>query len=175
MEAEAAYLYGYYESRNTGWWENNSVIYEFEDELLNGSFSSYASVWNAAVGSWVEGKVSFAYNQSVITSPDVVLGVDYLADVSMAGIVYITPKTGNPGILAYADAAINLDYPSINQSHVAQSAAAHELGHICGLLDVDVENPVEFVLMNTHRDRTEVYLPTEYDLYGVELFYNAAQ
>ncbi len=175
VEAEAAFLAGYYASLNNGWWENCTAYYGFESELMDGTYSNYTSVWSAALSSWSSGAVNFVYHQSTQTGPDVVLGIDYLAGLNGPGTITLTREYGNPGMLSNAYAAINLAFSTINENNVAQSAAAHELGHVCGLLDIGEKNPTQFVLMNVHRDRTVLYEPTFYDIEGVNLFYEPMQ
>ena len=161
-----------------GWWGDDTILYSYDSSINNAQYATYVYDWEEAVDSWNTEQVDPPddtrtipiFYQSANSNGRLSLGVCYLSYDDVYGTSRYNWYSGdNAHVLRGAYAYINLTPDDIDDEHVAQSAAAHELGHISGL---EHENAIHNSLMFTRRNRSDVYSPDSDSLLGVISFYS---
>ncbi|WP_338555307.1 M57 family metalloprotease [Paenibacillus sp. KS-LC4] len=131
--------------------------------------TTYKAAFDTAVSDWNSAQSKIKFNLSALnTSTFSTVGTQNVDDPSMYGacITYVSPGTTST---SYFTADINIGNPSVvNFPQTRRSTTGHELGHALGLGHSSA--PVT-AIMNSSRNRENVYLPQTDDKNGINTLY----
>ena len=154
-----------------GWWGDDTIDFSFDSTMNNSQYNIYMSDWSAAMRDWNCTEIPLTYTYSSDSDATVLLGVVYLSETTTYGVTNCYFRGGDyTHVIRYADSFINLSPPDIDNSKVARSAAAHEIGHLNGLLHENDEAKTDS-LMYVQRNRSTCYSPDDDSIDGVNFFY----
>ncbi len=154
----SAYAFGPYHLANKG------ASYQWGSNLqIPGS--TMRTVWETAISDWANtASTNYYYLPNSVNEFDTYSE----ADTSYFGKTFYLEHDGK--ILKSFSANLNMLNTTITtNTTVARSTANHEIGHTLGIDHVTSGTAI----MNTSRDRTQIYIPRYDDKLGVQALYDA--
>lgn len=149
-------------------WPTDEVRYIFASSMESSDSYQYQIAWDNAIYDWNNGQdsIQLVEGNTGAGNYDMIFGIVSMTVSNVWGICSITTtSTTNANICESGTAYININAEDIEMLPVKRSAAAHEIGHVFSLADINAETPV--AIMNTTRVRRLIYTPQEDDIEGV--------
>lgn len=151
---------------NTVHLSSKTASYQWGNNLQI-SGSSLRTAWETAINDWANTATTNFYYTPYSENN---LNTIHEEDSCLYGRIYYLETSGS--ILLSFSANLNASNTTLaTNSTVARSTANHEFGHALGLDDLSSGTSI----MNSNRDRTQIFIPRYDDQLGVQAIYDAVQ